>query len=143
MAYKMKITPMRAVHEKVKRENARRVREMKGEATKRKESEKERREEYKKDNNGKEQREEGRVKKTRRGLKSLKEIKRYQMSTETLMWRLPFQRVVHNIAQGIRADMLSKHSHHGTAGGRRSIPCRTFRTVQPMYNSCKVHNNHT
>ena len=36
----MKITPMRATLEKVKRQNARRVSEMKGKATKRKESEK-------------------------------------------------------------------------------------------------------
>ena len=35
----MKTTPMRAALEKVKRENARRAREMKGKATRRKESE--------------------------------------------------------------------------------------------------------
>ena len=39
------------------------------------------------------------------GLKALNEIKRYQMSTETLIWKLPFLRVVHKIAQGIRADL--------------------------------------
>ena len=39
----MKITPTRAALEKVKRENARRAREMKGRATKGKESEKGRR----------------------------------------------------------------------------------------------------
>ena len=49
-----------------------------------------RREEQKKDNNGKEQKEEGVVKKIRRGLKALKEIKRYQTSIELLIRRLPF-----------------------------------------------------
>ena len=41
----------------------------------------------------------------RRGLKALKEIKRYQSGTELLIRRLPFQRVIKEIAQGIRADL--------------------------------------
>ena len=40
-----------------------------------------------------------------RGLKALKEIQRYQMSTETLIRRFPFQRVVYEIVLGIRADL--------------------------------------
>ena len=35
----------------------------------------------------------------RRGLKALKEIKRYQSSTDMLIRRLPFQRVMREIAQ--------------------------------------------
>ena len=41
----------------------------------------------------------------RRGLKALKEIKRYQSSTDMLIKRLPFQRVVREIAQTIRTDL--------------------------------------
>ena len=41
----------------------------------------------------------------RRGLKDLKEIRWYQSSTETLIRRLPFQRVVREIVEGIRADL--------------------------------------
>ena len=41
----------------------------------------------------------------RRGLKALKEIKKYQSGAELLIRRLPFQRVVKEIAQGIRADL--------------------------------------
>ena len=40
----------------------------------------------------------------RRGPKGLKEIKRYQSGTKLLIRRLPFQRVVKEIAQGVRAD---------------------------------------
>ena len=47
----------------------------------------------------KECKEEGVMKKMRRGLKALKEIKRYQSGTELLIRRLPFQRVVKEITQ--------------------------------------------
>ena len=40
----------------------------------------------------------------RRGLKALKEIKKYQSGTKLLI-RLPFQRLIREIAQGIRADL--------------------------------------
>ena len=45
------------------------------------------------------------IKRTRRGLKALQEIKKYQSSTELLIWRLPFQRVVKEIIQNIREDL--------------------------------------
>ena len=41
----------------------------------------------------------------RRGIKTLKEIKKYQLSTDLLVRRLPFQRVVRGIAQGITSDL--------------------------------------
>ena len=59
----------------------------------------------KRDNEGEEHKEEETRKKTWRGLKALKEIKKYQMSTKTLIRKLPFQWVVREIAQGIRADL--------------------------------------
>ena len=36
-----------------------------------------------------------------KGIRALKEIKKYQMSTNLLIRRLPFQRIVREIAQGI------------------------------------------
>ena len=45
------------------------------------------------------------IKRTRRGLKALQEIKKYQSGTELLIWRLPFQRVVKEIIQKIREDL--------------------------------------
>ena len=41
----------------------------------------------------------------KRGLKALKEIKKYQSGTELLLQRLQFQRVVKEIIQGIRSDL--------------------------------------
>ena len=41
----------------------------------------------------------------RRGLKALQEIKKYQSSTDTLIRKLPFQRVVKEIAQTFREDL--------------------------------------
>ena len=45
------------------------------------------------------------IKRTRRGLKALQEIRKYQSSTELLIQRLPFQRVVKEIIQKIREDL--------------------------------------
>ena len=64
----------------------------------------------KKVNGGKEHREEKAGKRMWRGLKTLKEIKRYKTSTELLIKRLPFQRLVWEIAQEIRADMRFQSS---------------------------------
>ena len=45
------------------------------------------------------------TKKMRWGLKALKEIKKYQSSTEMLIKRLPFQRVVKEIIQKVWDDL--------------------------------------
>ena len=45
------------------------------------------------------------IRRIRRGLKALKEIRKYQSGTELLIQRLPFQRVVKEIVQGIREDL--------------------------------------
>ena len=45
------------------------------------------------------------IKKTRQGLKALREIKKYQSGTELLIRRLPFQRVVKEIIQKTREDL--------------------------------------
>ena len=54
---------------------------------------------------GKDKAEEEKTKKVRRGLRTLKEIRKYQSGTELLIRRLPFQRVVKEIVQGMRADL--------------------------------------
>ena len=45
------------------------------------------------------------MKRMKRGMRVLKEIKKYQMSTELLIRRLPFQRLVREIIQEKRADL--------------------------------------
>ncbi|KAI5935744.1 histone H3.1 [Manis javanica] len=50
----------------------------------------------------------GGVKKPHRyrpGTVALREIRRYQKSTELLLLKLPFQRLVHEIAQKVKADL--------------------------------------
>ena len=39
-----------------------------------------------------------------KGIIALREIRRYQMSTESIIPKLPFQRLVHEIAQAIKPD---------------------------------------
>ena len=90
----------RAAKEKIKRENARQVREMKKRSVR-----KDRKKEEKSVKKGNEQRKEGAVKRMRRGLKALQEIKQYQSNTNWLIWKLPFQRGVREVAQSIRADL--------------------------------------
>ena len=41
----------------------------------------------------------------KRGTRALREFWKYQSSTELLIWSLPFQQVIREIAQGIRADL--------------------------------------
>ena len=48
-----------------------------------------------------EKKEKGVMKGARRGLKALKEIKKYQSSIDNLIRKLPFQQVVCKIAQGV------------------------------------------
>ena len=40
-----------------------------------------------------------------RGVTELQEVRKYQSSTELLIWQLPFQHVVRGITQGILADL--------------------------------------
>ena len=46
----------------------------------------------------------------RRGTNVLKEIPKYQTSTDLLIRRLPFQRVVREIAHGVRTDLQFQSS---------------------------------
>ena len=103
MAHNTKTTLTRATHETIRRANAKRVRKVREKASRGKDGDKEDR--GKRVNGGKECKEEGSRKRMWRGLKAIKEIKRYQMSTKLLIRRLPFQRLVWQIAQEIRADL--------------------------------------
>ena len=91
MAQKIKKMLTRVELNKMKVENARRVKEMK--ATKR-----EKKVDGKKDRKDKKDVEKN-TEKMRRGIKALKEIKKYQIMTELFILCLPFQRLVHEIVQ--------------------------------------------
>ena len=59
----------------------------------------------KEEKKGKDKAEEEKTKRVRRGLRALKEIRKYQSGTKLLIRRLPFQRVIKEIVQGMRADL--------------------------------------
>ena len=101
MAHKTKATLIQAEWERIKRENTRRAREMKENARKAQGKNKETEE---KEGDIKEQKEGG-VKKMRRGMRALRVIKKYQTSTELLIRRLPFQRLVKEIMQELRPNL--------------------------------------
>ena len=86
MAHKTKKTLTGAQLRKVRTENARRVKRV--EEVKRKEGE------------GKRE-----AKKNKTGMKSLREIKKFQSSTELLIRKLPFQRLVRELIQARRSDL--------------------------------------
>ena len=67
----------------------------------------------------------GGVKKPHRyrpGTVALREIRKYQKSTELLIRKLPFQRLVREIAQDRPALPVQRRA--GAAGGRRGLPGR-------------------
>ena len=114
MACKTKTTLTRAAKEKIKKANAHTVREAKERIEKKMsrksgddQDEREQGIDSKKSGERKEKDSgrDGMGKGMRRGLKALKEIKRYHSSTDMLIRRLPFQRVVREIAQTIRTDL--------------------------------------
>uniref|UniRef100_A0A3P8Q2M4 Histone H3 n=1 Tax=Astatotilapia calliptera TaxID=8154 RepID=A0A3P8Q2M4_ASTCA len=63
----------------------------------------------------------GGVKKPHRyrpGTVALREIRRYQKSTELLIRKLPFQRLVREIAQDFKTDLRFQSSAHIQQGGK-------------------------
>ena len=105
MAWKVKKTPTHAEWEKMK-EKARRVRVLKG-----------KRERRKRERGDKQS--EGKARRVKRGLRALREIKKYQSGMELLIRRLPFQRVVKEIVQS--RSLATTCSNDGLAGGRRDF----------------------
>ena len=83
----------------------------------------------------------GKVKKTRRywpGTVALCEIWQYQKSTELLIWKLPFSRLVCEIAQEVGENRyaLPGEHHNMPAGGCRGIFCVSFGRSQLMRHTC-------
>ena len=112
MACKTKTMITRAICEKIKQDNAKRVREVREKMEKKvskgnrgDKEEREKRVTSKEGGGKKESRKEGSRKSIQRGLKALKEIKQYLSSTEMLIRRCPFQRVVLEIAQSYQTDL--------------------------------------
>ena len=85
--------PTNAEREKLWKENEQQVKKMKVKKTRKEEKSKQEKEK------------EDKAKKMRRGLKALKEIKKYQSNTKMLIRRLPFQRVVKKIVQKVWEDL--------------------------------------
>ena len=50
--------------------------------------------------------------KTKRGIKALREMRKYQGTGELLIRRLPFQRLIREVAQGFRADLKFPGNGH-------------------------------
>ena len=94
MACKIKRTPTNAERERLRQGNEQQAKKMKVGRMKKVGKTKQEKE-----------KEDGAVKRMKRGLKALHEIKWYQSNTNLLIWRLPFQRVVREVAQSIRADL--------------------------------------
>ncbi|KAI9600386.1 hypothetical protein H4Q26_000167 [Puccinia striiformis f. sp. tritici PST-130] len=61
------------------------------------------------------------------GTVALREIRRYQKSTELLIRKLPFQRLVREIAQDFKTDLRSNLGCHGSSRIRGSLPSRLVR----------------
>ena len=88
----------------------------------------------------------GGVKKPHRyrpGTVALREIRRYQKSTELLIRKLPFQRLVREIAQDFNTDLRFQSSAVvGSPGGQWSLLGRSFRGHQPVCNSRQACYHH-
>ncbi|KAI3820264.1 hypothetical protein L1987_07808 [Smallanthus sonchifolius] len=77
----------------------------------------------------------------RPGTVALREIRKYQKSTELLIRKLPFQRLVREIAQDFKTD-LRFQSHAVLALQEASIPGWAVRGHKSVCNSCQTCNNH-
>ena len=64
----------------------------------------------------------------RPGTVALREIRRYQKSTDLLIRKLPFQRLVREIAQDFKNDLSATHRHH--------TPRYTAATEQSSHRLC-------
>ncbi|GET50157.1 uncharacterized protein OCT59_026572 [Rhizophagus irregularis] len=91
----------------------------------------------------------GGVKKPHRyrpGTVALREIRRYQKSTELLIRKLPFQRLVREIAQDFKTDLRFQSSAIGAlqeASEAYLVSGSTFRRYEFSGHSCKACYNST
>ena len=87
----------------------------------------------------------GGVKKPHRyrpGTVALREIRRYQKSTELLIRKLPFQRLVREIAQDFKTDLRFQSPPSGPPGGLRGLPRRPLRGHQPVRHPRQARDHH-
>ena len=101
----MKTTLTRAAREKIKRANSQRAKDIGKKVAEKKEKREEVVGVVKKQTDNNKSKGKMEKKHIQRGIKVLREIKWYQSNTELLIRRLPFQRIVQEIAQSIRADL--------------------------------------
>ena len=91
--------------EKIKKANAQRAKDIGRKVAEKKEKREEVAEVVEKLANTNKCKEKKEKKHIQRGIREPREIKKYQSNTDLLIRRLPFQRVVREIAQSIRADL--------------------------------------
>ncbi|CAN0476256.1 unnamed protein product, partial [Ascophyllum nodosum] len=78
----------------------------------------------------------------RPGTVALREIRRYQKSTELLIRKLPFQRLVREIAQDFRErSALPRLCRSGPSGSRRG-PRGLVRTHEPVRHPCEARHHY-
>ena len=95
----------RAAREKMKKDNAQRAKEIGRKMAEKKEKREKVVEVVEKLVNMDRSREKKEKKHIQRGIRALREIKMYQSNTDLLIRRLPFQRVVREVVQSIKADL--------------------------------------
>ena len=127
MAGKVKRMPTHVEWEKIRKENKRRAKEMKGKKAEKK---------------GKDKEEEEKTRRVRRGLRALKEIKKYWSGIKLLIRRLPFQRVIKEIMQGMRADLHLQPMAMMALRRWEKLSSRPARTTKSMCTTCKTGYNH-
>ncbi|TKR57656.1 hypothetical protein L596_030330 [Steinernema carpocapsae] len=87
----------------------------------------------------------GGVKKPHRyrpGTVALREIRRYQKSTELLIRKLPFQRLVREIAQDFKTDLRFQSSLCSPSRSPRSLPRRPLRGHQLVRHPRQASHHH-
>ena len=88
----------------------------------------------------------GGVKKPHRyrpGTVALREIRRYQKSTELLIRKLPFQRLVREIAQDFKnRPSFPELSRHGPSRSKRSLPRWSLRRHQFVRHPRQASDHH-
>ena len=137
MVHKTKVTLTWANKERIKRENAKRARKIKENA---KEAQGKGKESEGKDGDRKEQKEGG-VKKMRRGMRSLKEIKKKSNEHRTVDKKVTIPEISKRDRAGNEAQsMLSEHHGEGSTRSRQGLPCWATRTGQYVCNACKMSN---
>ncbi|EEC71856.1 hypothetical protein OsI_04556 [Oryza sativa Indica Group] len=87
----------------------------------------------------------GGVKKPHRfrpGTVALREIRKYQKSTELLIRKLPFQRLVREIAQDFKTDLRFQSSAVAALQEAPRLPRRALRGHQPLRHPRQARHHH-